>query len=130
MVYLTIKFKYFFLKNILESMEVTVRKRKYSYWPFQKHLPDAQFYSILVGAELRHDHSPEDFSPLSMGRIPDEHLGCCRPSPFSLLDYQLNCGQVSALLPNTYYGCNHLGVNPFVDLGLSVFENPTHMGHP
>lgn len=42
-VYLTIKFKYFFLKDTLESMEVKVRKRKYSYWPFQKHLPDAQF---------------------------------------------------------------------------------------
>lgn len=46
-IYLTIKFKYFFLKGVSESTEVTVRKRKYSYQSFQKHLPDAQFYSIL-----------------------------------------------------------------------------------
>lgn len=66
-VYLTIKFKYFFLKYILESIEVTVRKRKHSYWPFEKHLPDAQFYSIVVGAEPRHDYSPEQFHTYKHG---------------------------------------------------------------
>lgn len=71
-----------------------------------------------------------NFTPPSIGRFPGEHLGSGRPSPVSLLDYRLNWGQVSALLPNTYYGCNHLCVNPYVDLGLSVFENPTHMGYP
>lgn len=58
-VYLTIKFKYFFLKDIFESFEVTVRKMFILAFP--KALADAQFYSILVGAELRHDHSPEQF---------------------------------------------------------------------
>lgn len=66
-VYPTIKFKYFFLKGVSESTEVTVRKRKYSNWPFQKHLPDAQFYSNVVGAELRHDHSPEQFHTYKHG---------------------------------------------------------------
>lgn len=65
-VYLTIKFKYF-LKDILENIKVTVRKRKYLYWPFQKHLPDAQFYSIVIGAEPRHDSSPEQFHTYKHG---------------------------------------------------------------
>lgn len=129
LVYLIIKFKYFFPKDILERVKVTVGKERFSL-AFSRVLGWCLILLYFSGSRAKASLQSRAISHISMGRFPGEHLRVLQPSSCVLTRLQAKLWPGLCSAPYTHYRCNHLCVNPFVDLGLSGFENPTHMGHP